>query len=143
MYKKFVEFKESQDIVSGHNEYTFQDLLADEQAPKDAILHYIEEKNPYNETKDIWLKGFELPIWIEEHDDYDKVIKEELEHYQSEINKKLYWKKDPDFLEELDKVVRHIKDAIHLERCGKTTEAQKEICAIIEKCCSERFLFIR
>lgn len=139
MYKKFVEFKESQDIVSGHNEYTFQDLLADEQAPKDAILHYIEEKNPYNETKDIWLKGFELPIWIEEHDDYDKVIKEELEHYQSEINKKLYWKKDPDFLEELDKVVRHIKDAIHLERCGKTTEAQKEICAIIEKCCSERF----
>ena len=139
MYKKFVEFKESQDIVPGHNEYTFQDLLADEQAPKDAILHYIEEKNPYNETKDIWLKGFELPIWIEEHDDYDKVIKEELEHYQSEINKKLYWKKDPDFLEELDKVVRHIKDAIHLERCGKTTEAQKEICAIIEKCCSERF----
>ena len=85
------------------------------------------------------MPGFNLPIWIENHDEYDEVIIREMKRYRDKLSSKRRWQEDPSFLEEVDAVISHIQDAIHLERRGETWKAQQEIHEIIDNYCHERF----
>ena len=85
------------------------------------------------------MPGFDLPIWIENHDEYDEVITREMKRYRDKLSSKRRWQEDPSFLEEVDSVISHIQNAIHLERRGETWKAQQEIHEIIDNYCHERF----
>ena len=91
------------------------------------------------EEQGLSMPGFDLPIWIENHDEYDEVITREMKRYRDKLSSKRRWQEDPSFLEEVDDVISHIQDAIHLERRGETWKAQQEIHEIIDNYCHERF----
>ena len=62
-----------------------------------------------------------------------------MKRYRDKLSSKRRWQEDPSFLEEVDAVISHIQDAIHLERRGETWKAQQEIHGIIDNYCHERF----
>lgn len=99
----------------------------------------IDKMNPCLEEQGLSMPGFNLPIWIENHDEYDEVIIREMKRYRDKLSSKRRWQEDPSFLEEVDAVISHIQDAIHLERRGETWKAQQEIHEIIDNYCHERF----
>lgn len=99
----------------------------------------IDQMNQGLEEQGLSMPGFDLPIWIENHDEYDEVITREMKRYRDKLSSKRRWQEDPSFLEEVDAVISHIQDAIHLERRGETWKAQQEIHEIIDNYCHERF----
>lgn len=99
----------------------------------------IDQMNQSLEEQGLSMPGFDLPIWIENHDEYDEVITREMKRYRDKLSSKRRWQEDPSFLEEVDDVISHIQDAIHLERRGETWKAQQEIHEIIDNYCHERF----
>lgn len=99
----------------------------------------IDQMNQSLEEQGLSMPGFDLPIWIENHDEYDEVIIREMKRYRDKLSSKRRWQEDPSFLEEVDAVISHIQDAIHLERRGETWKAQQEIHEIIDNYCHERF----
>lgn len=99
----------------------------------------IDQMNQGLEEQGLSMPGFNLPIWIENHDEYDEVIIREMKRYRDKLSSKRRWQEDPSFLEEVDAVISHIQDAIHLERRGETWKAQQEIHEIIDNYCHERF----
>ena len=99
----------------------------------------IDQMNQSLEEQGLSMPGFDLPIWIENHDEYDEVITREMKRYRDKLSSKRRWQEDPSFLEEVDAVISHIQDAIHLERRGETWKAQQEIHEIIDNYCHERF----
>ena len=99
----------------------------------------IDQMNQGLEEQGLSMPGFDLPIWIENHDEYDEVITREMKRYRDKLSSKRRWQEDPSFLEEVDSVISHIQNAIHLERRGETWKAQQEIHEIIDNYCHERF----
>lgn len=99
----------------------------------------IDQMNQSLEEQGLSMPGFDLPIWIENHDEYDEVITREMKRYRDKLSSKRRWQEDPSFLEEVDSVISHIQNAIHLERRGETWKAQQEIHKIIDNYCHERF----
>lgn len=117
----------------------YDELSREEQPYVDGINHMIDKMNPNLEELGLSMPGFNLPIWIENHDEYDEVIIREMKRYRDKLSSKRRWQEDPSFLEEVDAVISHIQDAIHLERRGETWKAQQEIHEIIDNYCHERF----
>ena len=117
----------------------YDELSKEEQPYVDEINDMIDKMNPCLEEQGLSMPGFNLPIWIENHDEYDEVITREMKRYRDKLSSKRRWQKDPSFLEEVDAVISHIQDAIHLERRGETWKAQQEIHEIIDNYCHERF----
>ena len=117
----------------------YDELSKEEQPYVDEINDMIDKMNPCLEEQGLSMPGFNLPIWIENHDEYDKVIIREMKRYRDKLSSKRRWQEDPSFLEEVDAVISHIQDAIHLERRGETWKAQQEIHEIIDNYCHERF----
>lgn len=99
----------------------------------------IDQMNQSLEEQGLSMPGFDLPIWIENHDEYDEVITREMKRYRDKLSSKRRWQEDPSFLEEVDAVISHIQDAINSERRGETWKAQQEIHEIIDNYCHERF----
>lgn len=99
----------------------------------------IDQMNQSLEEQGLSMPGFDLPIWIENHDEYDEVITREMKRYRDKLSSKRRWQEDPSFLDEVDSVISHIQNAIHLERRGETWKAQQEIHEIIDNYCHERF----
>lgn len=99
----------------------------------------IDQMNQGLEEQGLSMPGFDLPIWIENHDEYDEVITREMKRYRDKLSSKRRWQEDPSFLEEVDAVISHIQDAINSERRGETWKAQQEIHEIIDNYCHERF----
>lgn len=99
----------------------------------------IDQMNQSLEEQGLSMPEFDLPIWIENHDEYDEVITREMKRYRDKLSSKRRWQEDPSFLEEVDSVISHIQNAIHLERRGETWKAQQEIHEIIDNYCHERF----
>lgn len=117
----------------------YDELSKEEQPYVDEINDMIDKMNPCLEEQGLSMSGFNLPIWIENHDEYDEVIIREMKRYRDKLSSKRRWQEDPSFLEEVDAVISHIQDAIHLERRGETWKAQQEIHEIIDNYCHERF----
>ena len=117
----------------------YDELSKEEQPYVDEINDMIDKMNPNLEEQGLSMPGFNLPIWIENHDEYDEVIIREMKRYRDKLSSKRRWQEDPSFLEEVDAVISHIQDAIHLERRGETWKAQQEIHEIIDNYCHERF----
>ena len=117
----------------------YDELSKEEQPYVDEINDMIDKMNPCLEEQGLSMPGFNLPIWIENHDEYDEVIIREMKRYRDKLSSKRRWQEDPSFLEEVDAVISHIQDAIHLERRGETWKAQQEIHEIIDNYCHERF----
>lgn len=117
----------------------YDELSKEEQPYVDEINDMIDKMNPNLEELGLSMSGFNLPIWIENHDEYDEVIIREMKRYRDKLSSKRRWQEDPSFLEEVDAVISHIQDAIHLERRGETWKAQQEIHEIIDNYCHERF----
>lgn len=117
----------------------YDELSKEEQPYVDEINDMIDKMNPNLEELGLSMPGFDLPIWIENHDEYDEVIIREMKRYRDKLSSKRRWQEDPSFLEEVDAVISHIQDAIHLERRGETWKAQQEIHEIIDNYCHERF----
>lgn len=117
----------------------YDELSKEEQPYVDEINDMIDKMNPNLEEQGLSMSGFNLPIWIENHDEYDEVIIREMKRYRDKLSSKRRWQEDPSFLEEVDAVISHIQDAIHLERRGETWKAQQEIHEIIDNYCHERF----
>lgn len=99
----------------------------------------IDQMNQSLEEQGLSMPGFDLPIWIENHDEYDEVITREMKRYRDKLSSKRRWQEDPSFLEEVDAVISHIQDAIKSERCGETRKAQQEIHEIIASYGRESF----
>ena len=117
----------------------YDELSREEQPYVDGINHMIDKMNPNLEELGLSMSGFNLPIWIENHDEYDEVITREMKRYRDKLSSKRRWQEDPSFLEEVDAVISHIQDAINSERRGETWKAQQEIHEIIDNYCHERF----
>ena len=117
----------------------YDELSKEEQPYVDEINDMIDKMNPNLEELGLSMPGFDLPIWIENHDEYDEVITREMKRYRDKLSSKRRWQEDPSFLEEVDSVISHIQNAIHLERRGETWKAQQEIHEIIDNYCHERF----
>lgn len=117
----------------------YDELSREEQPYVDGINHMIDKMNPNLEELGLSMPGFDLPIWIENHDEYDEVITREMKRYRDKLSSKRRWQEDPSFLDEVDSVISHIQNAIHLERRGETWKAQQEIHEIIDNYCHERF----
>lgn len=117
----------------------YDELSKEEQPYVDEINDMIDKMNPCLEEQGLSMPGFNLPIWIENHDEYDEVITREMKRYRDKLSSKRRWQEDPSFLEEVDSVISHIQNAIHLERRGETWKAQQEIHEIIDNYCHERF----
>ena len=117
----------------------YDELSKEEQPYVDEINDMIDKMNPCLEEQGLSMPGFNLPIWIENHDEYDEVIIREMKRYRDKLSSKRRWQEDPSFLEEVDSVISHIQNAIHLERRGETWKAQQEIHEIIDNYCHERF----
>ena len=117
----------------------YDELSKEEQPYVDEINDMIDKMNPCLEEQGLSMPGFNLPIWIENHDEYDEVIIREMKRYRDKLSSKRRCQEDPSFLEEVDAVISHIQDAIHLERRGETWKAQQEIHEIIDNYCHEHF----
>lgn len=117
----------------------YDELSKEEQPYVDEINDMIDKMNPCLEEQGLSMPGFDLPIWIENHDEYDEVITREMKRYRDKLSSKRRWQEDPSFLDEVDSVISHIQNAIHLERRGETWKAQQEIHEIIDNYCHERF----
>ena len=117
----------------------YDELSKEEQPYVDGINHMIDKMNPNLEEQGLSMSGFDLPIWIENHDEYDEVIVSEMKRYRDKLSSKRRWQEDPSFLEEVDAVISHIQDAIKSERCGETRKAQQEIHEIIASYGRESF----
>lgn len=117
----------------------YDELSKEEQPYVDEINDMIDKMNPNLEELGLSMPGFDLPIWIENHDEYDEVITREMKRYRDKLSSKRRWQEDPSFLDEVDSVISHIQNAIHLERRGETWKAQQEIHEIIDNYCHERF----
>lgn len=117
----------------------YDELSKEEQPYVDEINDMIDKMNPCLEEQGLSMPGFNLPIWIENHDEYDEVITREMKRYRDKLSSKRRWQEDPSFLDEVDSVISHIQNAIHLERRGETWKAQQEIHEIIDNYCHERF----
>ena len=117
----------------------YDELSKEEQPYVDEINDMIDKMNPCLEEQGLSMPGFNLPIWIENHDEYDEVIIREMKRYRDKLSSKRRWQEDPSFLEEVDAVISHIQDAINSERRGETWKAQQEIHEIIDNYCHERF----
>lgn len=117
----------------------YDELSREEQPYVDEINDMIDKMNPCLEEQGLSMPGFNLPIWIENHDEYDEVITREMKRYRDKLSSKRRWQEDPSFLDEVDSVISHIQNAIHLERRGETWKAQQEIHEIIDNYCHERF----
>ena len=117
----------------------YDELSKEEQPYVDEINDMIDKMNPCLEEQGLSMPGFDLPIWIENHDEYDEVITREMKRYRDKLSSKRRWQEDPSFLDEVDSVISHIQNAIHLERRGETWKAQQEIHKIIDNYCHERF----
>lgn len=117
----------------------YDELSKEEQPYVDEINDMIDKMNPNLEEQGLSMPGFNLPIWIENHDEYDEVITREMKRYRDKLSSKRRWQEDPSFLDEVDSVISHIQNAIHLERRGETWKAQQEIHEIIDNYCHERF----
>ena len=84
---------------------------------------------------DPYIPGFDLPIWVETHDDYDEKIRTELDRYVDAVSKSF----DAHVVSETMNIVQHIKHALQCERSRDTEGAKQHIKAIIKSYSSDRF----
>lgn len=89
----------------------YDELSRAEQPCIDVINRIVDKMNPSLEEQGLSMPGFDLPIWIENHDEYDEVITREVKRYRDKLSSKRRWQEDPSFLEEVDSVISHIQNA--------------------------------
>lgn len=86
---------------------------------------------------DPYIPGFDLPIWVETHDDYDEKIRTELDRYVDAVSKS--FGAHAHVVSETTNIVQHIKHALQCERSRDTEGAKQHIKAIIKSYSSDRF----
>ena len=86
---------------------------------------------------DPYIPGFDLPIWVETHDDYDEKIRTELDRYVDAVSKN--FGAHAHVVSETTNIVQHIKHALQCERSRDTEGAKQHIKAIIKSYSSDRF----